>query len=168
MQKPKRHWHQRENQQAALCQIATTHPGEAITHDLLRKAGYHSLASAVTAAEVAALVAALGLEQDLKRRTNGYWTADRLIACYAELCERLGTPMSSAMLAEAGGDGFTIRGRAAELFGSFRLFREVVGRQHSWLAPPATAQASDGTPFESWAEVASERVNDFDTGGFGI
>jgi len=154
VQKPKRHWHQRENQRAALLQIAATYPGQAITHDLLRKAGYHSLASAITAAEVAVLVAALGLEQDLKQRTKGYWTADRLVACYAELCGRLGTPMSSAMLAEAGGDGFTIRGRAAELFGSFRLFREAVGRRHPWLAPSAAAQASDGTPFDSWAEVA--------------
>jgi hypothetical protein len=152
---PKGHWRQRGNQIAALQGWAKTHPGEPLTHKTLHAAGLHSLATALTATALAALAAKLSLKRNLKQRPAGSWTRTAVIEAYAELCRAHGITLSSSALIAIGGAGYTLRGRARQLFGSFAAFQDAVVECHPGIKPPNRPTARDGRCLDSWQEVVA-------------
>ena len=152
---PKRYWQQRGNQIAALQGWAKTHPGEPLTHTTLHAAGLHALAATLNAAELAKLTAKLGLERNLKKRLNGYWTRTTVIEAYAALCRAHGITLSSSALAAIGSDGYTLCSRAGPLFGNFAAFQAAVVERHPEIKPPNRPTARDGRLMDSWQEVVS-------------
>lgn len=150
---PKRYWQQRANQVAALQARAKTHPCEPLTHATLHAGGLHALAATLNAAELARLAAELGLERNLKKRLNGYWTRTTVIEAYAALCRAHGITLSSSALVAIGGDGYTLCSRAGPLFGNFAAFQAAVVERHPDIKPPNRPTARDGRRLDSWQEV---------------
>lgn len=150
---PKRHWQQRANQVAALRNWAETHPLEPLTHTTLHAARLHALATTLNAAALAGLAAELGLERNLKKRLNGYWTSATLIEVYATLCRIHGITLSSSALVAIGGDGYTLCSRAGLLFGNFADFQAAVVARHPDIKPPNRPTTRDGRRLDSWQEV---------------
>ena len=152
---PKGYWQQRANQSAALLRWAETHPGEPLTHATLNAAGLHALATALDVAALIALAAELGLERDLKKRPNGFWTHTAVIDAYAELCRTRGITLSSTALIAMGGVGCTLFGRARQLFGTFAAFQVAVMARYPDIKPPDRPTAQDGRRLDSWQEVVA-------------
>ncbi len=151
----KGHWRIQANQEAALRDVAARFPGEALTHGLLHQAGYHALVVALTGHDLAALAARLGLDRTLAKHPNGWWTPERVMDAYADLCREAGVTLSSHALALMGGLGCTIRTQAAKHFDSFRLFQAAAARCHPDLRPAERPTAADGTVLGSWPEVVA-------------
>ena len=139
----------------ALLRWAETHPGEPLTHATLNAAGLHALATALDVAALIALAAELGLERDLKKRPNGFWTHTAVIDAYAELCRTRGITLSSTALIAMGGVGCTLFGRARQLFGTFAAFQVAVMARYPDIKPPDRPTAQDGRRLDSWQEVVA-------------
>lgn len=152
---PKRHWQQRANQVAALRDWAAKHPDESLTHATLHAAGLHALATTLKAAALAALAAEIGLERNLKKRVNGFWTRTAVIDAYAKLCRAHCITLSSAALIAVDVEGYTLRGRATRLFGTFAAFQAAVAARHPDIRPPKRPTARDGRLMDSWQEVVA-------------
>ena len=152
-QRPKHFWRNRENQAAALRDTAVRFPDHSLTHATLQLAGYHALATALTAEGLGTLAAELGLSRALSKRPDGWWTAERAINAYAALCREAGVTLSNHALALSGGLACTIRVQATRGFDSFSAFQAEAARRHPDLQPPTRPVASDGTILDSWGEV---------------
>ncbi|MGI4942849.1 MAG: hypothetical protein ACRYHQ_20180 [Janthinobacterium lividum] len=158
VQRPKNHWLQPENQRVALLEAAARHPGLPLTHALLLRAGFGGLAHAITAAELTALAAELGLDRGLAYRPAGFWDKPQCIQRYAELCCTKGVTLSSHALTQLGGEGCTLRAQAARHWGGFRAFQREAVAGHPHLSPPRSCVAKDGTRLDSWNEVLAYNV----------
>ncbi len=158
VQRPKNHWLQPENQRAALLKAAARHPGVPLTHALLVRAGLGGLAHAITAAELTALAAELGLDRSLAQLPAGSWDKPRCLRRYAELCRTAGVTLSSHALMRLGGEGFTLRAQAARHWGGFRAFQREAVAAYPHLSPPRSCLAEDGTRMDSWNEVLAYNV----------
>ena len=152
-QKLKGYWREKANQVAALRRFAAEHPHTPITQATLNAAGLHALAVALPSGLLEARVREAGLQRNLARRPNGHWTKAAVIARYAALCEQAGTALTNHMLAQAGGDGYTIRVQVGMLFGDFHAFRQAVALVHPHLAPDARPVTADGVLLDSFQEV---------------
>ena len=154
-QRPKHFWRNRNNQAAALRDTAVRFPDHPLTHATLRLAGYHALATALTAEGLGTLAAELGLSRALAKRPDGWWTGERAIDAYAALCRQAGVTLSNHALALSGGLACTIRVQAARGFDSFAAFQAEAARRHPDLQPPTRPVANDGTILDSWGEVVA-------------
>ena len=134
--RPKGYWLKPENQRAALLDWAASHPGEPLTHATLQKAGLCALAVALDGTALASLAAKLGLQRNFRRRPNGFWTRAVVMEMYAELCRTHGITLSSVALGAIGGDGYTLRDRAARLFGGFAAFQAAVAARYPDIRLP--------------------------------
>ncbi len=152
-QRPKHFWRDGDNQAAALRDTAVRFPAHPLTHATLRLAGYHALATALTAEGLGTLAAELGLSRALAKRPDGWWTVERAIDAYAALCRQAGVTLSNHALALSGGLACTIRIQATRGFDSFATFQAEAARRHPDLQPPTRPVASDGTILDSWGEV---------------
>ena len=151
-QRPRGFWLLRENQLSAIRALVAAHPEQPVTHRALHAAGYHALASNLSGAQLAALVAAAGLGRKLRMRESGHWTAERTIDAYAVLCRQHKVTLSSHALIRIS-DGCTLRVLARRHFGCFRAFRAAALLRHPDLRPAKQPTAADGSLLDSWQEV---------------
>ena len=153
-QLPKNHWANRDNQLAAIREVARRFPGLAITHALLHRASLHTVARRIDAAGLSALVTESGLERRLRKAPATEWTAERTLAAYVALCRERNTTLSTAALAAIGGVASSLRARGRHFFGSHASFVEAAIKIDSAIKPLNQPTTRDGRRLGSWAEVA--------------
>ena len=78
-----------------------------------------------------------------------------MIDAYAKLCRAHCITLSSAALIAVDVEGYTLRGRATRLFGTFAAFQAAVTARHPDIKPPNRPTARDGRLLDSWQEVVA-------------
>lgn len=153
-QRPSRYWRQSGHQVAALQAYAAAHPGRPVTAVRLHQAGFHTLASTLTARELEEVAKTAGIDRALGQRAVGFWTPEATMDEYASFCRRTGLTLSSHTLAGMGGTASSLRTYARRHFAGFRDFVDAALARHPDLISPVRPTGADGVLLDSWSEVA--------------